>query len=55
MIASVSYQYGYLPSETENFGKQVFEQDGAAIFNNLIKFSDKYPIGRENKPLQSRR
>ncbi|EKO3533672.1 hypothetical protein DX541_13645 [Vibrio fluvialis] len=51
MIASVSYQCGYLPSETENFGKQVFEQDGAAIFNNLMEFSDKYPIGRENKPL----
>ncbi|MBL4279623.1 hypothetical protein H8F10_17165 [Vibrio fluvialis] len=55
MIAFVSYQYGYLPSETENFGKQVIEQDWSAIFNNLMKFSDKYPIGRENNPLQSRR
>ncbi|GAB1041553.1 MAG: hypothetical protein SLagBPW_42630 [Shewanella algae] len=53
MIVSVSYQYGYLPSEIENFGKQVIEQDWSAIFNKLMKFSDNIrleeKIGRFNQ------
>ncbi|MBY8048718.1 type VI secretion system tip protein VgrG, partial [Vibrio fluvialis] len=49
VIASVSYQYGYLPSETENFWKQAIEQDWSAMFNNLMKFGDKYPTRREKE------
>ncbi|MBF4343473.1 hypothetical protein EAY39_22570, partial [Vibrio anguillarum] len=36
VIASLSYQYGYLPSETENFWKQAIEQNWVEMYNNIL-------------------
>ncbi|WP_176429649.1 pesticin C-terminus-like muramidase, partial [Vibrio sp. V12_P9A6T4] len=49
VIASLSYQYGYLPSETENFWKQAIEQNWVEMYDNLMKFGDKYPTRRKKE------
>ncbi|WP_327790118.1 pesticin C-terminus-like muramidase [Vibrio anguillarum] len=34
VIASLSYHYGYLPSETKNFRKQAIEQNWVEMYDN---------------------
>ncbi|WP_391091640.1 pesticin C-terminus-like muramidase [Vibrio sp. NH-UV-68] len=49
VIASASYQYGYLPSETKNFWKQ--DQDWISMYQNLMDFGDEYKTRREKEAL----
>ncbi|EJL6951135.1 type VI secretion system tip protein TssI/VgrG [Vibrio cholerae] len=49
VIASVAYQYGYLPSETKDFWKQAIEQNWSAMYGNLMNFGDKYSTRRQKE------
>ncbi|EJL7013482.1 type VI secretion system tip protein VgrG [Vibrio cholerae] len=49
VIASVAYQYGYLPSETKDFWKQAIEQNWSAMYGNLMDFGDKYSTRRQKE------
>lgn len=49
VIASVAYQFGYLPEETENFWQQAITQNWQAMYDNLMDFRDKYPTRRETE------
>ena len=42
VVASVAFQYGDLPTKTENFWKQVTSDDWNAAYENLKNFGDKY-------------
>ncbi len=46
VIASVAYQYGYLPTKAENFWKQAITQDWEGMYKNLMKFGDLYVTRR---------
>ncbi len=47
VIASVSYQYGNLSTETPKFWKKVIVQDWVAAIKILKKFGDAYPSRRK--------
>jgi len=42
VVASVAFQYGDLPTKTQNFWKQVTSDDWNAAYANLKNFGDKY-------------
>ncbi|MEC9061538.1 MAG: pesticin C-terminus-like muramidase [Pseudomonadota bacterium] len=48
VVASVSFQYGHLPSRTPNFWQQVTSGEWDAAIKNLRNFGDRYPT-RRNK------
>ena len=48
VIASVSFQYGYLRRSTPNFWSQVINDDWEGAYENLRDFGDRYPT-RRNK------
>lgn len=48
VIASVAFQYGYLPARAPNFWYQVTQGDWEAALANLRDFGDRYPT-RRNK------
>ncbi|MFV0575020.1 MAG: pesticin C-terminus-like muramidase, partial [Vibrio sp.] len=49
VIASVSYQYGYLPTETPNFWKQAINRDWGNMYKNLNDFGDETPSRRRKE------
>ncbi|RTZ18092.1 type VI secretion system tip protein VgrG [Vibrio aquaticus] len=49
VIASVAYQYGYLPRRTTAFWKQSITQDWLSMYNNLMDFKDSYPTRRKKE------
>ncbi|SIO92528.1 pesticin C-terminus-like muramidase [Vibrio spartinae] len=49
VIASVSYQYGNLSTETVNFWNQAINQDWKSMYENLMDFEDKYPTRRKKE------
>lgn len=49
VIASVAYQYGYLPRRTTAFWKQSITQDWLSMYNNLMDFKDGYPTRRKKE------
>lgn len=49
VIASVSFQYGHLPSRTPNFWRQVTNDDWGAAIKNLRNFGDRYPTRRNTE------
>ncbi|MBD1566423.1 type VI secretion system tip protein TssI/VgrG, partial [Vibrio sp. S12_S33] len=51
VIASVAYQYGYLPRRTAVFWNQAITQDWQAMYDNLMDFKDIYPSRREKEAL----
>ncbi|USD39977.1 type VI secretion system tip protein VgrG [Vibrio sp. SCSIO 43135] len=46
VIASVSYQYGYLPRRAAKFWQQAITQDWEAMYANLMDFEDQFPSRR---------
>ena len=48
VVASVSFQYGYLKKATPNFWSQVINDDWEGAYENLRDFGDRYPT-RRNK------
>ncbi|MET2949473.1 pesticin C-terminus-like muramidase [Vibrio owensii] len=51
VIASVAYQYGYLPRETRRFWFQAVNQKWEEMYDNLMDFRDLYPTRREKEAL----
>ena len=49
VIASVSFQYGNLETETPNFWNQVTSNDWNGAYDNLMDFKDDYPTRRESE------
>jgi hypothetical protein len=49
VVASVSFQYGHLPTRTPNFWRQVTSDDWDAAINNLRNFGDRYPTRRNTE------
>ncbi len=48
-LASVSFQYGDLPSRTPNFWSKATQGKWNSVYNELMNFRDRYPTRREKE------
>ncbi|MYM59695.1 hypothetical protein GTG28_10725 [Vibrio sp. OCN044] len=49
VIASVAYQYGYLPIRAKDFWGQAISQDWNAMYENLMEFGDDFDARRHKE------
>lgn len=49
VVASVAYQYGYLPRRAEKFWEQAINQDWNGMYDNLMAFGDDFEVRRHKE------